>query len=63
MDDLQSPLGALASAGPELQDSILVEAMNSVSLRGAPRFVISLTSFSVTPVVLPSPLVEKITPS
>ena len=43
--------------------SILVEAMNKESLRGAPGAEISLTSFKVTPVVSPSPPVELTTPS
>ena len=59
----QSPLTALASAGPDAHVSMLVEAMKMESLRGAPGTDISLTSFNVTPVVSPSPLVEPTTPS
>lgn len=61
--DSLSPLVSLASAGPEDQVSILVEAMNNWSLRGAPGFVSSLASLRVTPGVSPSPLVEPTTPS
>ena len=60
---LQSPLTALASAGPDPHVSILVEATKMESLRGAPGAEISLTSFNVTPVVSPSPPVEPTTPS
>lgn len=61
---VQSPLGTLEeSAGPEDQVSMLVEAMKSESLIGAPGLEISFTSLSVTPVVSPSPLVEAMTPS
>jgi hypothetical protein len=42
---------------------MLVEAMKTWSLRGAPGLLISLTSFKVTPVVSPSPLVDATTPS
>ena len=59
----QSPLTALESAGPEAHVSILVEAMNTESFRGAPETEISLTSFNVTPVISPSPLVELMAPS
>ena len=59
----QSPLTALASAGPDAHVSILVEAMKMESLRGAPGTVISLTSFNDTPVVSPSPVVELTAPS
>jgi hypothetical protein len=63
MANSQSPLGGFASAGPDDQVSMLVEAMKSESLRGAPGLVISFTSFNVTPVVSPSPPVEPTTPS
>jgi hypothetical protein len=59
----QSPLTALASAGPDAHVSILVEAMKMESLRGAPGRENSLASFNVTPVVSPSPPVEPTTPS
>ena len=42
---------------------MLVDAMNRVSLSGAPGLEISRTSRRVTPVVLPSPEVEDMTPS
>lgn len=63
MLDSLSPLDGFASAGPDDQVSILVEAMKRESLRGPPGLVISFTSFNVTPVVSPSPLVEPTTPS
>lgn len=59
----QSPLTALASAGPDAHVSILVEGMKMESLRGAPGMEISLTSFNVTPIVSPSALVELMAPS
>lgn len=59
----QSPLTALASAGPDAHVSMLVEAMKMESLRGAPGAVISLTSFNDTPVASPSLPVELTTPS
>lgn len=64
-ENIQSPFptGAFASAGPDCHPSIFVEAIKIWSLRGAPGFEISLTSLRVTPVVSPSPLVERTTPS
>ena len=53
----------LASEDSDARVSIFVEAMNKESLGGAPGTEISLTSFNVTPVVSPSPLVELTTPS
>ena len=62
-EDSLSPLGSLASAGPECQFSMLAEAMKRESLRGVPGFKISLTSFRVTPAVSPSGLVVEMAPS
>jgi hypothetical protein len=62
-NSLSLPFGTLASAGPDVHVSMLVEAMKSWSLSGAPGLEISLTSFNVIPVVSPSPLVEEMTPS
>lgn len=61
--DSLSPLGTLASAGPDCQDSILTEATKKESLRGVPGLEISLTSLRVRPAVSPSGLVNEMTPS
>jgi hypothetical protein len=58
-----SPFESFASAGPDDQLSMFVEAMKSWSFKGVPALLISFTSFNVTPVVSPSPLVEATTPS
>jgi hypothetical protein len=58
-----SPLGTLASAGPDCQFSMLAEGMKRVSLRGVPGFEISFTSFRVRPVVSPSRPVDETRPS
>ena len=63
VEDSLSPLGSLASAGPDCQVSMLVEAMNRMSLRGVPGFETSLASFRVIPAVSPSGLVDEMTPS
>jgi hypothetical protein len=59
----QSPMGGLTSVGPEVYDSILVDAMKTESFSGAPGTDTSLASLRVTPAASPSPVVEAITPS
>ena len=63
LEDSLSPLGSLASAGPDCQFSMFAEGTKIESLRGVPGFEISLASFRVTPVVSPSGLVDEMTPS
>jgi len=58
-----SPLGTLASAGPDCQESMLEDGMNRMSLSGVPGFEISFASLSVTPGLSPSGLVDETTPS
>jgi len=53
----------LESAGPDVYESIFVDAMKSESFSGAPGFPTSLTSARETPLVSPSPAVEAMTPS
>jgi hypothetical protein len=60
---LSPPAGGWASAGPDDHLSMLVEATNCRSLRGAPGAPRSLASLRVTPVVSPSAPVDATTPS